>query len=93
MALDHCESGMRKFVMVRNNDYSGVSGTGVVLEGVVFTSGQCVVHWLSPAPNGSIAVWSSFEDFESVHISSHPDNKTEIRWFKVEDEEETIERK
>lgn len=38
--------GERRFSLVREQDVSGVSGTGVVAEGVEFPNGQCVIHWL-----------------------------------------------
>ena len=69
---------MITFDVVRNADESGVSGTGKVIEGVVFSNGQCVVHWLTPPPNGSVAVWPSFDDFLDIHVRSHPVNGTII---------------
>jgi len=36
----------RTFVLHRDEDVSGVSGTGVVAEGVVFSDGAVVVRWL-----------------------------------------------
>jgi hypothetical protein len=38
---------MRIFHFFRHEDASGVSGTGVVAEGVEFTNGWCAVRWLS----------------------------------------------
>ena len=80
-ALQRCESGMRRFIMDRPHDFGGVSGEGVVLEGMQFSVGTVVVHWLTPAPHGSIAVFDSFEDFMSVHVTSHPTNETQIKWM------------
>jgi hypothetical protein len=37
---------MRRFQLVRDLDVTGVSGTGIVAEGVVFTDGTTVVRWL-----------------------------------------------
>lgn len=37
---------MKRFQLVRSKDVSGVSGTGIVAEGVEFPNGQCVLHWL-----------------------------------------------
>lgn len=88
MALERCSEGMHRFRMIRQHDVSGVSGTGVVLEGIVFSSGQCVTHFLTPGPRGSVTVWDSFESFESVHISSHQENETIIQWLHDEKEEE-----
>lgn len=41
----------RTFKLVREEDVTGVSGTGVVVEGAVFSTGHAVVHWVnSPYP-------------------------------------------
>ena len=71
---------MKTFKMNRGFDESGVSGTGLVLEGCVFTDGTCVVRWLTPKAPHSTGVYNSFLDFEFIHITSHPDNITEIIW-------------
>jgi hypothetical protein len=73
---DRAPAGMRRFVMRRVNDVSGVSGTGVVLEGVLFSTGVTVIHWLTPPPRGSIAVFDSFAQFLSIHVAPHPENHT-----------------
>lgn len=36
---------MREFVLHRGNDVTGVSGTGVVADGVEFADGVAVLHW------------------------------------------------
>ena len=64
--------------MIRNADESGVSGTGHVLDGVVFHTGQVVVCWRSD--RSSIATYQSYDDFKTLHIDSHPTNLTEILW-------------
>jgi hypothetical protein len=69
----------QSFRMIRNNDETGISGTGVVLEGIVFSNGKCAVTWLSDAP--CVTVWDNFEQFRAKHIDSHPDNNTEIEWM------------
>ena len=79
--------GMRRFTMRREFDVSGVSGTGLVLEGVQFSTGVVVIHWLTPPPRGSISVFDSLEQFLSIHVQPHPDNVTCI---KFEDGEEII---
>jgi len=38
---------MRRFYLVRLNDHSGVSGTGVIAEGICFTDWVCHIHWLT----------------------------------------------
>lgn len=68
------------FLMNRNHDESGISGTGIVAEGCVFSNGKCVVTWRSDAP--CVTVWDTFEQFKSKHIDSHPDNETELIWIR-----------
>lgn len=77
------------FTMVRNEDESGTSGTGEVLEGVVFSTGKVAVCWKSKkTPVYSVSVFDSYQDFERVHIGPHPDNKTEIKWKYIAEKEE-----
>lgn len=73
MMLDNAQ-GTRRFTMGRECDVSGVSGTGLVLEGVQFSSGVVVVHWFTPPPRGSISVFDSLEQFLAIHVMPHPDN-------------------
>ena len=72
--------GITSFTVFRQQDETGVSGEGVVIEGVVMATGQCVVHWLYPAPRGSIAMFDSISDFATVHIKPHPGNETIITY-------------
>ena len=70
--------GIQTFTVARQYDETGVSGEGVVIEGVTLATGQCIAHWLFPPPRGSIAVFDSFSDFVKVHIQPHPKNGTII---------------
>ncbi len=72
--------GIRVFTVARRMDETGVSGTGVVIEGAVLATGQCIVHWLYPPPRGGIAIFDSMSDFIKVHIQPHPSNKTIITY-------------
>lgn len=56
---------MRTFSLVRKEDVSGVSGTGVVAEGVIFHDGQVVLSWFGQ--HHSISVWPSLADMLAVH--------------------------
>lgn len=73
------EKEMKAFHMIRVADESGVSGTGKVLEGVVFKDGTTVVRWCTET--ASTAVYKNFKEFKKIHIDAHPDNETEIKWF------------
>jgi hypothetical protein len=70
--------GIRTFTMCRRSDETGISGTGVVVEGVLLATGQVILHWLSPPPIGSIAIFNSMNDFVEIHILSHLNNGTII---------------
>lgn len=70
--------GMRQFAMIRRGDESGVSGTGLVLHGVVFDEGECVVRWRGD--KGSVNVYRSYANFVDVHVKSHPTNGTRIEF-------------
>lgn len=74
--VERAPQGMRRFTMRREFDASGVSGTGIVLEGVHFSTGVVVIHWLTPPPRGSISVFDSLEQFLLIHVQPHPDNAT-----------------
>jgi hypothetical protein len=67
--------GMRSFTIRREADASGVSGTGVVLEGTLFSTGVVVVHWLTPPPRGSIAIFDTLDQLLSIHVRPHPENR------------------
>lgn len=66
----------KRFVLFRREDQSGVSGTGIVAEGVQFSTGRCVIVWLGQYP--SIGIYDSIEALEKVH--GH-DGSTEMRWI------------
>ena len=70
--------GIRTFTVCRNYDETGISGEGVVIEGVIMATGQCVLHWLYPPPRGGISIFDSLDDFLKVHVMPHPTNKTII---------------
>jgi hypothetical protein len=69
--------------MIRKQDESHVSGTGRVLDGVVFHNGKVVVCWRTENKHGytSVGMYDSFEAFKFIHIDSHPHNETEIVWL------------
>ena len=75
----------KTFHIIRQADESGVSGTGKVLDGIVWANGWVNIMWrtdLDPLKRGnsSVTFFESFEAFERIHVSSHPTNKTIIVW-------------
>ena len=67
---------MRRFKINRPIDINGISGTGFVIDGVIFDDGTIIIQWKTKYQ--SIAIFKSFEDFKAVHIDSHPENLTKI---------------
>lgn len=56
---------LRRFHFFRKEDASGVSGCGVVAEGVQFSNGHVALTWLSAHP--SINLYDSIEDVQLIH--------------------------
>lgn len=54
-----------RFELHRIEDVSGVSGVGVVAEGVRFKDGTCAYRWLSGTATTNIA--DSIADIEAIH--------------------------
>jgi hypothetical protein len=67
------KTAMIPFVLNRIEDETGISGTGVVAEGVIFTDGTVAVRWLTET--ASMGVYQSIEDVETIHGHG---GKTEI---------------
>jgi hypothetical protein len=66
------------FVMAREADQSGVSGTGVVLEGVLFHDDTIAVRWVGDVR--STVVYTSLKDFLAIHVIPHPENDTLVEF-------------
>ena len=56
---------MKIFHLQRNKDASGVSGTGIVADGVIFSDGVCVLHWLTD--ESSIGIYKSLASLIAIH--------------------------
>lgn len=56
---------MRRFYLDRIEDPSGVSGTGVVAEGVQLSDGRVVLRWLTAL--SSVAIYESIEEVVAIH--------------------------
>ena len=78
--------GIRTFTIARQSDETGISGVGVVIEGVVLATGQAIIHWLTPAPRGALAIFDSMDDFIKIHIRPHPGNASILTWDDGEQE-------
>jgi hypothetical protein len=56
---------MQAFHLERREDVSGVSGTGRVAEGVVFSNGVVALTWLSEHP--TVSLYPSLATVEAIH--------------------------
>jgi hypothetical protein len=56
---------LKTFTLCRIIDDSGISGTGVVAEGVEFENGEVALHWLGET--SSIAIYSNMDEMMSIH--------------------------
>lgn len=68
---------MKQFLLVRNEDETGISGTGVVAEGVEFSHGECVISWMTT--HRSIGVYPNIKELINIHGHA---GKTVVEWVK-----------
>jgi len=55
------------FVLIRDEDVTGVSGTGVVAEGVQFSDGTVALRWLSQWPTSVVFHDRGIDGVVAVH--------------------------
>jgi hypothetical protein len=67
---------MRLFQLERAVDETGVSGTGVVAQGVEFDDGTVAMRWLSE--HTSTAIYEHIGDVETIHGHN---GATKIEWL------------
>jgi hypothetical protein len=56
---------LKPFHVQRHHDLHGNTGTGIVAEGVILSSGKCVLQWLGKV--ASVSVFDSIEEVISIH--------------------------
>src|SRR5258708_5088529 len=57
--------GLKRLYLERTLDPVGISGTGVIAEGVVFSNGKVVLQWLTNYQ--SVGIYVSISDVLSIH--------------------------
>lgn len=67
---------LKRFRLVRETDVTGISGTGVVAEGIEFTNGWCVIVWLTEV--NSMGFYPSVKNVDYIH--GH-EGATKIEWI------------
>jgi len=67
----------RRFHLIRDEDVSGISGIGIVAEGIQFSNGSVCVVFTTRGVSG-VNVFRSLPDAMDIH--GH-EGKTNIRWL------------
>lgn len=67
----------RRFLVHRQVDETGISGTGVVAEGVQFTDGTTVMRWCTETGPHSTTMFDNADELRAVHGHA---GATEIVW-------------
>lgn len=68
----------RKFVFERSEDVSGVSGIGIVAEGIEFSNGKTVIAWCVPGKPNSAVIYDNIH--EAIEVHGH-EGRTVIKWI------------
>lgn len=68
----------RTFILVRDEDVTGVSGTGIVAEGVEFFDGVVVLRWTSAFPTSVVFHDKGVESVMAIHGHG---GATQIVWL------------
>lgn len=67
----------RTFRLIRDVDVSGISGTGIIAEGVIFSDGQVSLHWVNtPYPTTTLHP----QGLDSVMYVHGHGGKTRLVW-------------
>lgn len=78
------KASMRRFVLNRENDETGNSGTGIVAAGTQYPNGKVSLTWLSHM--GTMAWYDTIEIVKGLHGHS---GKTEVVWLDKDSTKET----
>ena len=83
------ECNIRRFILKRDEDVSGVSGTGIVAEGIEFSDGKVIIRFLS-----SLSTITIFDNMKGLKHTSLHKGATKVVWidqepFKSEEDSES----
>lgn len=74
--MDTYDVKLKRFYLARDTDITGVSGTGIVAEGVLFSTGWVALTWLTAV--NSLVFYPSIDNVEAIHGHS---GSTRIMWL------------
>ena len=75
-AEDNPEFSLRRFVLDRDEDVSGVTGTGIVADGVQFPDGRIAFRW-----RGKKASTVSYDSIDDIIDTHGHGGKTHVVWL------------
>jgi len=67
---------LKRFYLQRNEDVSGISGTGRIANGIQFPDGVCCLRWTGKTP--TTVIYNNITELEQLH--GH-DGKTRVVWL------------
>lgn len=67
---------MRRFTLFRHEDKTGISGVGVVAEGIQFSDGRVAIRWIA-GEHHSTVLW---DDMASVEAINGHGGATTVEW-------------
>lgn len=72
---------MKRFRLLRYIDPHGVSGKGIVAEGVEFSDGMVALRWLGET--ASTNIYNSIDELETIHDHKNTDlpSGTRVVWI------------
>lgn len=68
---------MRLFILIRDEDVTGVTGTGTVAEGVEFSDGRIALRWIV-GEHRSTVIWDSVKSVVAIHGHN---GATRLEWL------------
>jgi len=77
-AMPNTELKPLRFYLHRDEDESGVSGTGLVAHGVEFPDGTVVLHWCVPGVPSGTTIYTNIHAVRKVHGHN---GKTQVVWL------------
>jgi hypothetical protein len=69
---------MRRFVLERTEDETGISGTGVVCEGCCFSNGKVAISWHTARQIDSVTIYSTIDQVIEIHGHG---GRTVVKWL------------
>ena len=79
----------KAFTVYRITTEKNISGSGRIIDGIIFHTGQVVICWrtdIEGSKHGvsSIAIYKNWDEFSFLHIKSHPEYQTDVIFREID---------